>query len=331
MEKAEKQKAGSWFSGVWQQYQHKKAGDAVIDQATERVVDIADPHIRAAGRYRKALRMPVEAARQYCTSLLAKVPGPVLLSRDRYHDDPQVKAVFASPESLEELLRLSPELSQLRDQGHAGPVMALMTMSLEEKTIFGYQREGEIVMRDVAQRAVNFYDHRLVAPAADIALTREGVVRRGLEVLATVAMERIETLQGKKAELQQKREYLRAAMKILSGRTQVLEMFAAPEPGKREEYRKAEELLAEVDRELLEVRDLIGRPEQSLAFLDGVLRNPADSLIVGQRTMRLNWMNVRVEGQAESDGHDVTLAEFSVPEIVNRSAMLVCFDGSSMQ
>ncbi|SHO43532.1 hypothetical protein [Desulfopila aestuarii] len=320
-----------WLKKYWGRYQQRKIEEMAIRKATENVVEIADPHIRGVRRYWKALRAPVSGATEYCASLLEAIPGPVHLSRDNYHDDPRVKAVFASSDALEDFLRISPELMELRKQGVAGTVMALMTMSLEEKTIYGYQKDGDVVMRDAAQRAVNFYDHRLVAPSFDIDSTRQGVIRRGLEVMATMAMEKIETLQGKKAELQQKREYLRATLKILGGKTHMMEVFAAPEPGKWEEYRKAEKILAEVDAELGKIRDTIGQPEQSLAYLDGVLKNPKDVLVVGQQTMRLNWMNVRVEKTPDAEGNDITLAEFAVPEVIQRSALFVSFSGSAIQ
>ena len=330
MKQLEEGHSPGWLKKVWGQYQQRKSEEDAIRQTTEKVVEIADPHIRGVSRYWKTLRMPVTDATGYCASLVEVIPGPVHLSRDRYHDDPMVKAVFASSDALEEFLRISPELRELRKSGGVGTVVALMTMSLEEKTIYGHQVEGGVLMRDVAQRAVNFYDHRLVAPSSDIDSTRQGVINRGLEVLATMAMQKIETLQGQKAELQQKREYLRATLKILRGRTHMLEAFAVPAEGKWEEYRKAEKILAEVDAELDKIKDTIGQPEQSLACLGGVLKNPTDALIVGRQSMRLNWINVRVDQTPEMEGSEVTLAEFAVPEVMQRSAMFVSFSGDAM-
>lgn len=324
-QQAERKKGGGWFGDVWRKYFKNKIIEEDVRQTTERLVQIADPHIRQAGGYRKVLREPVMDAKSYCASLLDTVPGPVALSRDRYNDDPLVKAVFVSADQLEELLQLSPEVTSLRKGGYAGLVIALMTMSKEEKTIFGYQKEGETIMRDVAQRAVNFSDHRLIAPAADISDTKVGIVNRGLDVLATVAMEQIATLEGKKAELLQRKEYLKAAMKILSGKTSMHELFATPDPGKWEEYRKTEKLLVDVQKELEEVQKSIGYPEQSLGYLDGILRNAGDTLVMKRQTMRLNWMNVHVDNQPDEAGNDITLAEFSIYDIFSRSAMLVSF------
>ena len=223
---------------LWKQFQQHTRERSIVRKAIEDLVEIADPGIRGVSRYWKPLHSPVANATAYCSSLLEVIPGPFHLSKDNYHETPAVKALFPSAEALEEFLRISPELSALRRQEPIpGTLVALMTMSREEKTIYDYQQEGDTVMRDVAQRAVNFSDHRLVAPSPDLVASRRGVVDRGLEVLATIAMEQIETLQGKKAELQQKKAYLKAALRILGGKAHMLEVFASPEPGKWEEYR----------------------------------------------------------------------------------------------
>lgn len=314
-----------WFGTFLTKRKMKKAEDAKVVQATETIVEIADPHIRGSSGYRKTLKQPVIGATRYCTALMESIPGPVTLSRGNFHDIPLLKAVFATPEKLEELLRISPELHDFRVQDYRGTITALMTMSREEKTIFGHQRQGEMVLRDVAQRSVNFFDYRLIAPAIDLETTREGVALRGMEVLATVAMERITALQSRRMELQHKKEYLRAALRILGGKTRLIESFAMPEPGKREEYRKAQQLLEEVERDLAGAQAAIGSPEQSLDYLAEVLGDSEQVLMMEQQTLMLDWMNVLVDGQTSTAGNAITFAEFTVPEVGRRAAVLVSF------
>ena len=304
--------SGGWIGDIWRHYQARRTNEEVLRQATERVVKVADPVISQAGSYRKVLRTPVAGAMEYCRSMIDAIPGPVVLSKNRYYADPLVKALFVSPDELEEVLRLSPEAAAFREQGHSGEVSALLTMLHQEKTIFTSQQEGEIIRRDVPQRAVNFSDHRIVAPAGDLTGTRTGIVNRGLEVLATVAMERITTLKTRRAELREKREYLKGILRIMGGKNHMMEMFAAPDPEKMGEFRKAQKILAEVEQELEELQKTIGYPEHSLRFLEEIMRKPGDSLVVRDQSFRLNWMGVRVEDQPDSEGNEITLAEFSV-------------------
>lgn len=316
---------GGWFEGIWRQYWEHRANEEILRQATEQVVKVADPVIRQARRYRKVLRKPVAGAMEYCRSLIDAIPGPVVLSRGSFHTNPLVKALFASPDELAEVLHISPEAMALRERSHSGEVSALLTMLHQEKTIFGYQQEGEMIRRDVPQRAVSFFDHQIVAPASELNMTKTGIVNRGLEVLATVAMERITTLKARRAELREKREYLKGMLRIMGGKNHMLEMFAAPDPGKLVEFSKAEKMLASIEQEIEELQKKIGSPEHSLGYLEEIMRKPDDSLVVRDQSFRLNWMGVRVEDQPESEGNEITLAEICVREELKRSAVLVTF------
>lgn len=314
---------GAWIGSVWKRLQPQAADDPVV-QATDRVVQIADPVIRQAKRYRQVLAEPIAGSMQYFQSISKMLPGPIVLDPKRYYDDPTVKALFASPDQLDEVLRFNPEINKLRKQGQVGEKVAMMTMLQEERTIFGHKQEGELLVRDVRQQAMSFSDHRIVAPSADLDTTRDGIVNRGLEVLATVAMERITTLRANKAELQGKKEYLQGMVKIFGGRSHRQELFAAPTVHNREELRKVEQKLAEVEQELEALRQQIALPEQSLAHLEEIMRQPETMLVTRQQTLRLNWMGVRVDDEPGSEGNDITLAEFAM-EDVRRSAVLVSF------
>ena len=315
---------GAWIGQVWQRLQPRATGHDPIVQATDLVVQIADPVIRQAKRYRQVLADPIAGSMRYFQSLLETIPGPVILDRSRYYDDPTVKALFASPDELDEVLRFNPEINKLRQQGLTGEMVAMMTMLQQERTIFGHKQEGELLVRDVRQQAVSFTDHRIVAPAADFGATKTGIVNRGLEVLATVAMERITTLRANKAELQGKKEYLQAMIKILGGRSHRQELFAVPTAHNRGELQKARQALAEVEQELETLRQRIALPEQSLEYLEEVMRQPEEMLVVQRQNLRLNWKGVRVDDEPDSEGNDIALAEFSM-EDVRRSAVLVTF------
>jgi hypothetical protein len=143
-------------------------------------------------------------------------------------------------------------------------------------------------------------------------------------------MENINTLRSRRAELRGKRAYLKGVKKILGGKNHRLEMFAAPDPKQRGEYRKAKKKLVEVEHELDKVKEQIATPEHSLGYLEDIMNRPDDLLVMRDQSFRLNWKGVRVDETPESEGNDITLAEFSVREELRRSAVLVTFSlGSS--
>jgi hypothetical protein len=316
---------GGWIGRLWRQIQGSSTEKDHVSLATEHVVEIADPVIRQARHYRQVLREPVASAMSYFQTLTEGIPGPVLLHRNRYYDDPLIKALFASPEDLDELLRLSPEINALRQQGHTGEVVAMMTMVQNEHTIFSSKQEGEMLLREVQMQAVDFSNHRIVAPAGDLEVTKTGIVNRGLEVLASVAMERITTLRARKAELTGKREYLKGMAKIYSGKSYRQTMFAPADIHDREELAKIEQLLDDVNREFEELHAQIALPEQSLGYLEAIMREPEKMLSAQTQQLRLNWMGVRVDNDPDSKGNDITLAQFSMQEELRRSAVLVSF------
>lgn len=323
-EQSKQSRIGAWMGGLWQRLHPQATAEEPVHHATDRVVQIADPVIRQAKGYRRILAGPIAGSMQYFESLLETIPGPVVLDRKRYYDDPTIKALFASPDELDEVLHYNPEINKLRKQGLSGEIVAMMTMLQQERTIFGHKQEGELIIRDVRQQAVSFTDHRIVAPSLDLQTTRNGIVNRGLEVLATVAMERITTLRANKAELQGQKEYLKGMVKILGGRSHRQEIFAAPTSKNREELRKVEQHLAEVEQELEQLRRQIALPEQSLAHLEEILGQPQSMLAAHRQTLRLDWKGVLVDDEPGSEGNDITLAEFSMEE-VRRSAVLVSF------
>lgn len=316
---------GAWIETYWHRLQSQATwDDPIIQLATNRVVQIADPVIRQAKCYRQVLAGPIANSMRYFQALLETIPGPIVLDRSRYYDDPTVKALFATPDELDEVLRCDKESNKLRQQGVTGEVVALMTMRRQERTVFGHKREGEMIVRDVRQQAVSFADHGIVAPSANLGATRAGIVNRGLEALAMVAMERIATLRTNKAELQGKKEYLQGVVKILGARSHRQELFASLTPHNREDACKVKLMLAEVELELETLRQQIGQPEQSLAHLEKVLRSPEVILTAQRQTIRLNWMGVRVDDAPGSEGNDITLTELSL-EDDKRLAVLVTF------
>jgi len=314
----------AWIQGFGQRYQAGRAQEQILRQATDMIVEVADPSIRQIGRYRKILRSPVAGAMEYCATLVDSIPGPVRLSRQQYHADPLVKAIFTSADELEEVLRIVPENRDLPEHEKERDSIALLTMAKTEKTIFRHHQQGDVILRDVKSRAVNFSDHRLVAPSSTIDNTKELLRQRALEVLATIAMERITSFRGNLAELRERREHLKSMRRIFGGRKPTQELFAGPDRETAEKLRKVKKLLTEIKAQIETARQEFGTPEDALALLQKIMNQPEDALVARDQTMRVDWMNVLVAGN-DAEGNEISLAELSVTEELQRSAVLVVF------
>jgi len=322
----EKKSAGLFnrLRNMWLRHQAERERQAVLGKQLEHVIDIADPEIRKAKGYRRQLIGHIGMVKKYCAGIIESIPGPVQLGSDTYFDDPTVKALFVSPEHLQEVIQRSPEAKDLNKSGYHGQVVALMTMTLEEKTVFGQRQQGEMILRDVAERAVNFVDHKLVAPANDLASAKRNLSEHGLEVLATFAMEKISSLRSRIAGLKEKKEYLKAAVKILGGKSSAHYRYTVPDRALQEKLIKAEEGLGEIEKELVEVQRELSSPDDALHILSDIINAPEKVITLQPQVLRLNWMNVKVEATS-GEGHRIELAEFDFPDNVKRSAIFVTF------
>lgn len=314
----------AWIQGVGQRYQAGRAQEQIVRQATDMIVEVADPSIRQIGRYRKILRSPAVGAMEYCATLVDSIPGPVRLSRQQYHADPLVKAIFTSADELEEVLRIVPENRDFSEHENERDSIALLTMAKTEKTIFRHHQQGDVILRDVKSRAVNFSDHRLVAPSSTIDNTKELLRQRALEVLATIAMEQITSFRGKLSELRERREHLKSMRRIFGGRKHTQELFAGPDRETGEKLRKVKKLLTEIEAQIETARKEFGTPEDALALLQKIMNQPEDVLVARDQTMRVDWMNILVAGN-DAEGNEISLSELSVTEELQRSAVLVVF------
>jgi hypothetical protein len=304
----------------------EKAGDSVLHELVESVVETADPRIRRVRGYRGRLVPAVERALEYCALLVAGLPGPVALGPATYHRDPLVKALFTSAQQVEEFLAATLAREEVHGDPDGATGHGLLTMTRTERTVYGHARQDEMLVGDVARKTVNFIDHRLVALACSLDLTREILARRGVEFLATAAMEKITALRTEVAELRENKSHLQSMKHILAGRDRSAGMFARPSYETRRKIEEVRTELERVEEELQQAHARIARPEDSLDLLCDYLENPQPHLRSRLETLRLDWMNALVKEIKNGESHDITLAELSADNDVQRWAVLVSFD-----
>lgn len=296
-------------------------------KAVEEVVEIADPIIRLAHRYRQVLLPSVENAMGYCQRIVGYLPRPVRLHRKSYHDDPLVKSLFLSVEEMETILQQG--RAQAPPSGEQ-ELFALLTMTKSEKIVYGHKQQGEMILRDVPMRAVTFVDHRVVDPNPDLQATLRYLEQRSLEILANVAMEEIASLRANLAELRERRERLNSMHRILCGKRQTFEIFALPEQENVQKIQELKELLSETEKAIALARKALETPDDTLEHLKRIMELPAETFAVREQSLRLNWMNVIVEENEETEYHQINLAELSLNEELKRSAILLSFDREKM-
>ena len=168
--------------------------EALIERATEHVVDGTDTRLRAVTGYRKKLRPAVERAVEYVIELADGLPPPVEFSRRQYGIDPRLRAFFASPERLQEVVGSSPAIRDYTSRGRrpaTDMIYAGLGTEREERKVLGMNFAGETLRRDVEQVVVNFCNHRFVAVTDDETATRRELKKRAFDNLIATALRRI--------------------------------------------------------------------------------------------------------------------------------------------
>ena len=314
---------GDWFRrGLNPDGEPRKAETALMEEI-ERLVQEVSPAIRNIRGYRKRLRTPVEAARQYIQGLVAAIPGPRPLSADREAPDSLTAMLFVGADQVQDLLHDNAELVAFFRNQATEQTVALLTATYNEKTVFTSVLQGEIIRRDVPQLAVDFTDHRIVAPAATETLNRQAISEGALRLLGLRALEHLTNLKNQKEDLAEERQMMRIKLKILQAHPRSLEGLLESDRDSEVKASRVREMLTEIDQELDTVSAVLGSPEDALNHLLSFLNNPEYVLTIQPLSLRLNWMGVKVDENAEDPGAEIALAEMEIKDRLKRVALLV--------
>ena len=285
-----------------------------------------EPRIRLNPRYREKLEACVRTSIAYLRSIGRERLEPILLARAAWSDDPRLNAFFATADDVPACLGRSRELRAFFENPSNGDVQeayALLGMKKEERTVLGMELQGETVRQDVAQTAVSFSEHRLVAPSATLAATRLEIGRRIIQRLAQVALSRIVALDMKATELQEHKAYLGARLRMLNLARDGMEGIVK-DPATIGEQIKA------VERELKETVDGYIEAKSSLATLDGYIKHiddvfshPEQHVSLTHTPLRVSRMGIKVDDASMGPVNELALAELSIGENLRGAIAIV--------
>jgi len=314
---------GKWVLSRLLPDQETRKAEAALTEAIERLVQGVSPAIRNVRGYRKRLRTPVERAQQYIEGLVAAIPGPRPLSADREAPDSLTALLFVGADQVRGLLNDNAELVSFFQDNSTTQAVALLTATCNEKTIFTSVMQGEIIRRDVPQTAVDFTEHRVVAPAPTEAGNRRALREGGLRLLGLRALEHLTNLKSQKEDLAEEKRIVGIKLKILQAHDCSLEGLLESDRDSAAKAHRVREMLAEIDQELDTVTAVLGTPEDALNHLLSFLNNPEYVLTIQPLSLRLNWMGVKVDENAEDPGTEIDLAELEIKDRRKRVALLV--------
>lgn len=301
--------------------------DALIERATEHVVDGTDARLRAVIGYRKKLRPAVERSVEYVIGLADALPPPVEFSKRQYGIDPRLRAFFASPDRLQEVLASSPAIRDYTSQGRrplTDMIYAGLGTEREERKVLGMDFAGETLRRDVEQVVVNFCSHRFVAVTDDETATRWELKKRAFDNLIETALRRIIAERTKRDELAQERHLLEKKLQALADGHWGLKSVLDRGQSGPADMAAVETRIASIDAELSRIGAAAINLDDYLAVVVDTLSAPQEHLRRETISLTLSRMGIKLPEGSEASGDTLELSEFSTSDGRRAIVVLVC-------
>jgi hypothetical protein len=299
------------------------ADRALVEATIEAVVDAVDPKVRAERKYRAKLEPGVRRTLEHMRAFAQQLPEPIVLSPAAWRTEPLINALFATPDAVSALLGRSRELYRFFDApANAGcdEAHALLAMRREERKTLRPALVDGTLRHDVAQVAVSFGQHRLIAPAADWLGSRREVGAAIFRRLAALALQNILGKERRVKDLEERKAILATRLRMLTLRRDGVQRALESESGPDAADDPAVEI-AQLERALQNSVDAFIDAKTSFATLEGTIDNvrrifeaPQKHLGLETIALRLNRMGIRVEPGSSDAATDLTLQELFIGE-----------------
>jgi hypothetical protein len=321
----------SIFSGA---NQPGKFDKELMLRGIERVVDGTDPRLRAVSHYRRQLWPAVERAIEFVVNFVNALPPAIVADRHGYMTDPRLRALFASPETLREVLSFSDGTRNYLKQA-PDPLPAELYAGLGavrvEKNVLGIEMDGEILRRDVPQTVVNFRDHRLVFLTDNEQDTRRELMRRTADYLIETALHRLTTSRIQKTQLeQQQRKLLQQKANLLKQGQAGLASLAGPATAEPVDLSAIEQQLQDLETELNQLRADSATLDKHLAKVAATLSEPEKYLKLEPVSLTLDHTNIKVPTDSPRVANSMTFQEIVMGKDRRLAALFVRFPSSEL-
>jgi len=293
-----------------------------LQEAIELVLDHSCPKIRLVRGHRKMLRQPVESAMKFIAGLIDQIPGPIDVSSDSAVDDVLVKSFFLDRDQLRNTLAGDPDVKAFLPGAPDDSFFVLLTMGREVRKIFGSRQEGEILLTDVAMKAIQFSDHKFRVPSPSTVKLKDAVEKGLLQILAHWVLEGILEEQSRKEELSQLKEELRAKLKAMAHERHRMVLEWRSETGQTS-YAEAQKLLESVEDELNAMNANAIDPAYYLGEVSRVLGHVGDFLTIKRAAMHFDRMGIPLDGPSNEEKADMEVLEIQLGDTLRRSCVFL--------
>lgn len=209
--------------------------DLVDTQTIESFIDASNSKMRAVSGYADKLRIHIQTLYRHTLQIADEIPPSMSLAPDAFRNNPTVNSLFVSSQDIDILFKTSADINTyLHQQSAVSVVYALLTAHKNEKKTLGFGLMGDMLIRDIPQRVINFSLHDVHAPCdsenqLDIELKKhlfdritqlikcDMAGKMNSQLLANASYEmRIKSLANPEVYLKSLIEYLQTPNKLIS-------------------------------------------------------------------------------------------------------------------
>jgi hypothetical protein len=303
--------------------------DAAVDKEIQRLIHETDGRLSFIANFRKEIEPALRYCMAYINRQMRQIPGPVALSPKHWNDQPLLNAFFVSPQAVSDVLLSSNALKKFFRIEQRVEAIALLTARRRDKMIFGTERNGEIVRRDVPQKVVFFEDLQVICPAEDLKESRENLRHHVLREILELTLNRIDDLQSYKAELKEQQCLL--AFKCRDSNASDSMSQENQKVGEKDGSGEARSILAALNQRIEDIENDVDTVKGRLTLFTEVLRNPNAHLKINAVSLKLSRLGIRLDQSSFEEGNEFVTAEFEHEDSTKQAAVWVRVNRSDLR
>lgn len=295
--------------------QQGAAQDPRLRQAVARVLEM-HPRLRLAPRCEARLAAAMAPALAHMGKLMAGVPRAHQANPAAWSSDPYMRAYFAAPADIAQVLARSQALHDYFDANPgASSAYAVMGMTMSERSTLGVAQAGEQTRSDVPQTTLGFSDHHIRLCGADEDGLRDEVTQRMLDQIAIEGLAKVAADATLREDLQQEQALLATRVRLLE--RQGAGLRGAVGAGEQRDPGELRRVRAEAEENEQRLKALGPRSEalsRQLDTLCDAFANAGELLQVSTLQRRVDRMNVVVQNGV-GDAAESQLLEVRVARV----------------
>jgi hypothetical protein len=285
-----------------------------INETVERVMRL-HPHLRLARHYQATLAPAVATSLTYIGALVDSLPAAREASAAAWGADPYIHAYFASRDDVAPVISRSADLqAHFERNGDLPEAYGVLGMEMTDRHILGVALEGETLRRDVPQTTVNFSDHQVRMCGRSDADLRIALVQRLLDQLGLEGLARAAADVSRRDVLERERALVKTRRQLLERQgTGLGAVLGGDAEAQSDELARLQAQIEENDRSLASLGLREDALERGVERVREVFAAPEQHIYVSTRRLRLDRMNVVLDGPGTQHGDDFTFQIARIP------------------